>query len=258
MSRKNNLTAWERWELASFEDDAPPRNHPLSARREEEPEPEVHIPTAEEIEQIHQQAYENGLEEGKAAGHKEGYEAGFEAGKTAGEKEGRQAGEEASQQLLAVAQKLDAALGELDAQVAEELTALALQVAQEVLRQTLSLNPATVVTVVRDALGHLPHQHANIYLHPTDAGLVREYAGDQLSHAGHRIHEDSRLQRGDVLIEAGGAQVDATLASRWRRVVATLGRDLPWDGSRPEPAPELASEPEPVSAEPPTGSLESE
>lgn len=229
MSRKSNLTAWERWELASLEmGDTPAKKPPLS--RKSEPPPEVRIPTAEEIEQIHRQAHDAGFQEGRAAGHEEGYQAGI----AKGQQEGRVAGEEASRQLLAVAAKLDAALAELDVQVAEELMALALEVAQEVLRQTISLHPETVVTVVRDALGYLPHQHANIYLQPDDAALVREYAGDQLNHAGHRIHEDPRLQRGDVLIEAGGAQVDATVASRWRRVIATLGRDLPWDGTRPE------------------------
>ena len=242
---KSNLTAWERWELASLDDGTPPKRPPLRAReaiQETEeappPEPEVHVPTAEEVEQIHRQAHDSGYQEGHAeglrVGHQEGYDAGF--------REGRALGEEAARHLMTVAGKLDAALTGLDQSVAEELTALALEVAREVLRQTLATHPETVVGVVRDALTHLPHQHANIYLHPDDASLVRSYAGDQLSHAGHRIHEDARLQRNDVTIEAGGAHVDATLVTRWRRVVETLGQTVEWDGKPLVPPMPVAEE----------------
>jgi len=82
--------------------------------------------------------------------------------------------------------------------------------------------------VIREALEQLPLLHAAIHLHPEDASLVRLRAGDQLTHAGHRIHEDAKLKRGDVIIEAGGSHLDATLASRWRRVVEALGQQAPW------------------------------
>ena len=74
-----------------------------------------------------------------------------------------------------------------------------------------------------------------IHLHPEDASLARLRAGDQLTHAGHRIHEDSKLKRGDVIIEAGGSHLDATLAARWRRVVEALGQQAPWIEDSSEP-----------------------
>lgn len=242
MTRKSNLTAWERWELASFDDERQEvLHHPLRPPVVEEPpppppepEPQIQLPTAEEVEEIRRQAHDAGFQEGRNAGHQEGYAAGHKEGFEAGHKEGYTPAAEAAQRLATLAAGLDGALAALDGQVADELASLALEIAQEVLRQTLKLQPEIVVGMVHDALTHLPHQHANIYLHPTDAGLVRQYAGDQLAHAGHRIHEDQRLNRGDVLIEAGGAQVDATMANRWRRVVATLGRQLEWN---PQPAP---------------------
>lgn len=250
MEEKNNLTAWERWELASLEEGMPVKPHPLrakTAKAEPPPSAEAKPPTVEDIEQVHRQARESG--------YQEGFQAGRQAGLEAGQREGKAQGEKAAQQLLATAAKLDAALAELDQAVTDELAALSLEIAREVLRQTLAIQPETVVGVVRDALTHLPHQHANIYLHPDDAALVRSYAGDQLSHAGHRIHEDGRLHRNDVLIEASGAQVDATLTSRWRRVVESLGQRVIWDGTPPQTKPpdaeqDVTPSPAPSEADP--------
>lgn len=222
MTTKKSLTAWERWELASFDGHAPPA--PVRAKAVAAPPPPP-VRTAEEIERTRQEAYQAGHQEGFAAGNA----AGLEAGRKTGEAEGRRA----AQQLMTVATKLDQALEALDDVVADELTALALEIAREVLRQSLAVAPEAVVTVVREALGHLPHQHANIYLHPEDASLVRTYAGDQLGHAGHRIHEDAKLKRGDVILEASGAHVDGTLATRWRRVIESLGQDTPWTEDSP-------------------------
>ena len=106
--------------------------------------------------------------------------------------------------------------------------ALALEIARQMLRQVVSVKPETILAVVQEALTQLPHHHAAIYLHPLDADLVRRFSGDQLLHAGHRINEDAQLHRGDVIIEANGAQVEATLATRWRRIVETLGSKTPW------------------------------
>ncbi|MCX8018482.1 MAG: flagellar assembly protein FliH, partial [Rhodocyclaceae bacterium] len=102
--------------------------------------------------------------------------------------------------------------------------------------------PEALIEVVRQALAQLPHQHAAIYLHPEDASLLRAYLGDALSHAGHRIHEDIKLARGDCVLEAGSKEVDATVAMRWRRVLEGLGLQAAW---QPEeavlPAPTFAA-----------------
>jgi len=227
------LTAWERWELASFGEER--REHPLkpapapaaetpAEKDGGEPVENVRLPTAEEIEQIHQQARDEGLRKGR----EEGYRAGFEAGRT-------QALEEA-RRLAAAADSLERYLGELDVQVADETLALAVELARQVIRQDIAARPETLLAVVREALAQLPHQHVAIYLHPEDASLLRSYLGDQLAHAGHRIHEDAKLARGDCVLEAGGSQVDATVAMRWQRVLASLGIESAWAESAVPPA----------------------
>jgi flagellar assembly protein FliH len=232
MSDPSNLTAWERWELASFDEE---RKKPLAAAPPPPPSPKdegvevadasVKLPTAEEIEQMHQQAREEGFRKGK----EEGYQAGV--------KEGQAKALAEAQRLAKAAAKLEKALGGLDAEVADELLALGIELARAVVRQEISARPESLLPMVREALAQLPHQHAAIYLHPEDASLLRSYLGDQLAHAGHRIHEDFKLARGDCVLEAGGTQVDATVAMRWQRVLENLGIASAWqpDAVPPEP-----------------------
>ncbi|MCK6385557.1 MAG: flagellar assembly protein FliH, partial [Rhodocyclaceae bacterium] len=105
---------------------------------------------------------------------------------------------------------------------------LSLEVARQVVRQTIAARPNLILDVVRDALAQLPHQHAAIYLHPEDATLVRSYLGDQLAHAGHRILEEATLARGGLRMEAGGSHLDASVESRWRRVLDGIGAAGEW------------------------------
>ncbi|MDO8959920.1 MAG: flagellar assembly protein FliH [Rhodocyclaceae bacterium] len=203
----SSLTAWERWELASF-DEGRGAASPEAAGGDAL---QTQLPTAAEIAQIQEQARAEGFKKGES----EGYQAGLRRGhdETRGEAE----------RLARAAAKLESGLDALDAEVAEELLALAIELAREVVRQEIAARPDTLLAVVREALTQLPHQHAAIYLHPEDASLLRSYMGDQLAHAGHRIHEDFKLARGDCLLESGGTQVDATVAMRWQRVLAGLG-----------------------------------
>lgn len=218
----SGLTAWERWELADFDGEGGKGGAeaaPATAAGQAEP---FKMPTATEIERMYQQAHD----EGYKVGHEEGHQAGLQAGQAAGLKE--------AQHLAKIAARLQSGLAELDNQVAEELLALAVELAREVIREEISARPETLLNIVREALSQLPHQHAAIYLHPEDASLLRSYLGDQLAHAGHRIHEDFKLARGDCLVETGGSQVDATVAMRWRRVLEGLGVTTAWQSAPDE------------------------
>jgi flagellar assembly protein FliH len=198
---KENLTAWQRWELGSFDQTK------ASASGARKPAAGT-LPTANDVERIHRDA------------HKQGYDAGYEEGTARARME--------ALRLHTLVEQLDAALGEFDQQVAEELLGLALEVARQVVRQTIAARPAAILDVVREALTQLPHQHAAIYLHPEDASLVRSHLGDQLTHLGHRIFEEASLARGGLRMEAGGSHLDAGVETRWRRVIEGIGASGDW------------------------------
>ncbi len=211
-TEEGRLTAWERWELAEF-DGTPSTTtrRPAPAappQPEAPPQPAVELPTAEDVERIMQQARD------------EGYKAGYQEGQAKARDEAARLGRAAG--------KIESALKGLDSEVADELLALSLELARLVLRSEITARPESLLAVIQEALGQLPHQHAAIYLNPDDASLVRSYLGDQLAHAGHRILEDPKLARGDCMLDAGGSHVDAAVATRWRRVVEGLGLEDAW------------------------------
>ncbi|CAG0964499.1 Flagellar assembly protein FliH [Burkholderiales bacterium] len=199
---KEQLTAYERWELLDFSAGGKPR-----VRQEA-------LPTVAAVQQIQAQAREEGL----AAGLKEGYAAGV--AKAAHE----------AQALHALLQPLADTLRQLDEELAQEVLTLALHVAREVVRGSLNANPDLVLPVVREAIRNFDafNQHPQLILNPADADLVKTQLADQLQHGGWRLREDPLVERGGCRVETHTAEVDATLATRWQRVLAALGQDLAW------------------------------
>lgn len=203
---KSPLTAWERWELASF--DSPADSAEGASGKPGSPA----VSEEEERHRIHEQA------------RREGHQAGYAAGLAQAEAMGREEALRLAQTLA----NLERSITELNQAVADDLLGLSIEIARQIVRQAVAANPEVILGVIREALEQLPLLHTSIHLHPEDASLARLRAGDQLTHAGHRILEDPQLKRGDVIVEAGGSHLDASLATRWRRVVEALGQNASW------------------------------
>jgi flagellar assembly protein FliH len=221
---KEKLTAWQRWELPAFD----------AGAEELLPKP----PTAAEIEQLHRQAHEEGYQTGYAAGAQQARDEeqkASEAGQKANEAE--QKASEAEQKALAEAERLTEMIGALDTElqrvdeeVAQSLLDLALEIAQQVLRQSLAVRPELLLGVVRQAVAELPpfSQHAHLILHPIDAQLVRAKMSDPLEHGGWKIVEDEQMERGGCRVQTAHSRIDATLATRWKRALDSIGQDKSW------------------------------
>lgn len=234
ISRHQAVGAYQRWAPPAFDEaqaPAPEQDHgtPADPGSEQDAEHDhgtalpagFQLPTADDIERMHEEAHAAGHGEGYAAGHA----AGLEAGRSEGYAEGKAVVEAEAARLRTLADNLDQALSDLDTEVAEELLALSIEIARQVLQHTLAAHPEGVVDTVRAALAQIPQTHAQIRLHPDDLALVREHLGEHIGHGGHRLIDDHSIARGGCKVEAAGAQIDATLETRWRRVLETLGRE---------------------------------
>lgn len=225
---KENLTAYERWELAAFDElqSKNPGNAPAAAP---EAPPAPKAPTPEEIERIRTEA--------RDAGHAEGLARGMAEGRAAGEAKGRAdlAAEIANFATLIENQRR--AFDALEESISAEVLDLSLAIARQVIRSSLKANPALMLPAIREAMAALVSQHGHpaVILNPADAAMVREALGDNMQHTGWRVLDDPTIERGGCRIENGGSEVDATLASRWRRVVDGLGGRTDWleDASEP-------------------------
>lgn len=198
---KERLTAFQRWEMASFDDaENMPESQPRMA--------------AAALEQIHETA--------RASGYSEGYVAGLAAGHAAMEME-----RQALQSLVA---GVSSELGNVSHVLAGNVLDLALELAKAMLRQALAVDPERILPVIRETLACLPSvaQPAWLCLNPDDIELVGRLMQDELTAMGWKLKADVRIERGGCRIETATSEVDATHAVRWQKIVKALGQESEW------------------------------
>ncbi len=228
--------AWGRWQMLSF--DEPP---PVAVEPEPEPDPgpdpEVVMAQlrAEASAEGHAAGHAQGHAEGLAAGHAEGHEAGLAAGREAGYAEGlaqaREQGAEEARRLHALVQACAESVGSLEEKMGQSLLTLALDIAQQVVRTTLAEQPDTVASAVREVLHINPTAggQMRLWANPADIELIRLHLADELKEGHWRVLADESIARGGVRAETPFGDIDATLQTRWRRVAASLGRNVHWE-----------------------------
>ncbi|WAI81912.1 MULTISPECIES: flagellar assembly protein FliH [Achromobacter] len=228
--------AWRRWQMLSFDE-------PETVEVEPEPEPDPGPDPAVVMAQLRAQAMAEGREDGYAQGHaagveagqQAGHEAGYAAGREAGYAEGltqaREQGAQEAQRLHALVQACAASVGALEEKMGQSLLTLALDIAQQVVRTTLSEQPEAVAAAVRDVLHINPSTNGQMRLwaNPDDIELIRLHLADELKEGHWRVLADESIARGGCRAETPFGDIDATLQTRWRRVAASLGRNVSWE-----------------------------
>jgi flagellar assembly protein FliH len=126
----------------------------------------------------------------------------------------------------AIMRSLARPLEQCNQEVEMEIVRLAAMIGKHLCRRELTLDPAQIIAIVRDALAALPlgARLVNVHLHPADAAIVRERLSEMGADASWRIVEDAVLARGGCKISAEHSRVDATLEARTAMAVASLER----------------------------------
>lgn len=217
------LSAWERWEMGSITKDraAGPRAAPADATQLTPLLPALLI---DEVELLRLRTLAR--QTGEAEGHRQGYALGSAQGHAEGHAAAMADVLAQAGHLRALTLALPAALRAAEHEVADDLLALALDIARQVLGQALTADPQCILNVVRELMQAEPVLTGapQLVLHPDDATLVKEHLSDDLTAAGWRIRTDADTQRGGCRVTAGSGERDATLEARWNRVTATLAR----------------------------------
>jgi flagellar assembly protein FliH len=203
---KEKLTAFQRWELASFDAAAP--------APAEIADPATVTPAVSELELAAQR------ESARAEGYGEGYAQGLEEGRAAIEAERRE--------LAALLAGLRTELAAVPYTLADDALDLALDLAQTLVRGKFEIDREPVIALTRDALTALPRvsQPATLALNPEDVATVRDALGDEL--AGWQVRADPALARGGCRVETAESRIDASLEARWERLSTALGQPRSW------------------------------
>ncbi len=239
---RENAGSFQSWELPEVDGDD-------AAQEETMP-----MLTAEEIERIQQQAYEEGYEHGKRQGLKDG----FEQGEAEGKKQGHQQAFEASlkdfQQQAFHFEQIYRALQEplelVDQQIQYELAHLAVAVARQVIQDELKTRPELILPLVEQCLKLLPSasKTVRIHLHPLDAVMVKETLDTLEEHVCCEIQllENAQLKRGGCLVETDISHIDASIDHRIEEIAKKI---IPPEPVQTDPEAQTVSSDNPPEAE---------
>ena len=167
-------------------------------------------------------------ESGIGQGRQQAYLAGYEAGR----REAQAQVEAQRAELQALIAGINELMHDFEQRLASEVLSVSLELAKLIMRQTLRVKPDVVLAVVREAVASLPGlaEQSLLVVNPADAALLRELTERETGAGPLPWHlvEDPQIERGGCKLETPTTEVDATLETRWRKVIASLGRDDPW------------------------------
>lgn len=158
----------------------------------------------------------------------EAHQAGFEAGRAAGLAEAR----DDVERLRSVLAHLNVLAEDLEQGIAGDVLSLALELSKQIVRQSLRVRPDLVLGLIREAARSFPElgESPRLIVHPADAAVIRAVAASESSAdlGLWTVVEDASIERGGCKFQNATTEIDATLETRWRRIVASLGRDDAW------------------------------
>lgn len=175
----------------------------------------------------------------------EGYAQGFAQGQAQGALLAQQQiadfiarqGQDAARDFAKLFASAQAQLNAAEEVIAQGALELGCELAHQVLRHELSVNPQALLPVAREAIGSLLAENKStlVKLNPLDLAAIGETAFAEFSGRSITLLADPTLTRGGCMVESAGTRVNATMESRWTRAIANLGLHSPWDKPNEEP-----------------------
>ncbi|MEC4726509.1 flagellar assembly protein FliH [Shewanella sp. D64] len=194
-------------------------------------------PTLSQIEEIRQEAENEGFTQGKEEGHQAGLEAGrlegleqghgegFEQGKEQGYQEGLEKALEMLKRFEGLIEQFEKPLELLDNEIEQELVSLTLKLSRAVIGHEIKTHPEHILAALRQGVDSLPlkEQGVVIRLHPDDHQLTQElYTANQLEKNRWQLEVDPSLSPGDCIILSQRSNIDMRLESRMSAVLQEL------------------------------------
>jgi flagellar assembly protein FliH len=168
--------------------------------------------TARQLEELHQQAYQDGYDTGQSAGYADG------------EKLAKDMLDKRADVLDGIIATLTQPLAALDIELVESVAELALLIARHMVRRELKSAPGEVVGVVRETLKHLPiaSRGTRIRLNPEDVDIVRSALSLGDDPTSWRLEPDPLVARGGCIVDTETSRIDATVETRLAAIASKM------------------------------------
>ncbi len=164
------------------------------------------IPTAEQIDSWRQDA------------EKEGYQDGL--------KKANAEMAQATLRLQELVSFFEHPLHALNEEIEQQLTQVAVTLAQQLVRRELRIEPGEIIGLIRDSVKLLPgySRNVSIVIHPEDASLVRSALSIDTNddEQSWRLVEDPMITRGGCEIKSDSSTINATLENRLSALAASV------------------------------------
>jgi flagellar assembly protein FliH len=211
---KGELSAFQRWEMTSFNEVKP------SQLAEQFDQAKIRQDDANAVR-------EQARTDGYAQGYQEAYAAGLIEGKNDGLAEGKEEMGVQIAQMQELVMNMSEQIGLANRDIGQDLLNLAIELAQAMTQNTLMVDPEAIIPIVKDAIEHIPsiQQPAQLILHPDDATIIKSHMGDDLEKAGWRIKSDFHIERGGCKLETAHNLLDATVGTRWQRLTEAINKN---------------------------------
>jgi len=184
--------------------------------------PSVQIPTAKDV--AEQEKQRRITAESIEVLQKQAFEEGYSQGMNKGLKDGEAIIRERIQRLDGIVNFLQKPLAELDESVTEQLTQLSISIAKMLIRRELKTDPGQIVAVVKETISALPAgmQNISILMNPDDATLLREAMTLSEGERSWNIVEDPLLSKGGCKVTTDYSEVDASVEARLAAIIARM------------------------------------
>ena len=175
----------------------------------------------------------------RQAGFAAGYAEGFAQGHAQATLEGQRLiadyidheGAQAASTFATLFVNAEQRIKEADQAIAQGVLELACEIARQVARRDIAVNPNLLQPVIRESLGMLltDGKAATIRMNPLDLDVLAEPLQEEFASASLNLVADGSLTRGGCLVESAGTVIDGTVERRWQRAVAGLGLESAWE-----------------------------
>lgn len=229
------IEAFERWEMPdltgiSLRSLGPGKISDEIVDPDDEVEEEIHLPTLEEVEAIRKQAYDEayaeGMEQGRLDGFEQGREDGFLKGKAEGYEEGSDKGytdgmQQGEREVNDILSRLNSMLALLHEPIAvqhEELEVVLYDLLSHLVtlitRKELSVNSSVITQIIQESLAALPRnsERIRVFVNPDDYELAHEQASKQIDP--WQVFSDESITRGGCRVETLSSLIDSTIETR--------------------------------------------